>query len=104
MISRVTQQTVRTSTLANLQGNLRTMADLQARLSSGKNISKASDDPSATGRTMSLRADYAAATQAKRNADDGVTWLSQTDTRCRPPCRCFAVHATSPCRAPTAES
>lgn len=80
MISRVTQQTVRTSTLANLQGNLRTMADLQARLSSGKNISKASDDPSATGRTMSLRADYAAATQAKRNADDGVTWLSQTDS------------------------
>ncbi|WP_062137898.1 flagellar hook-associated protein FlgL [Demequina aestuarii] len=80
MISRVTQQTVQRSTLGNLQQNLRTMSDLQAKLSSGKTITKASDDPSAANRAMNLRADHAAATQARRNADDGVSWLAQIDT------------------------
>ncbi|MFN3865146.1 MAG: flagellar hook-associated protein FlgL [Demequina sp.] len=80
MISRVTQQTVQRSTLSNLQQNLRTMSDLQAKLSSGKTIRRASDDPSAANRAMTLRADHAAATQAKRNADDGASWLAQIDT------------------------
>lgn len=80
MISRVTSQTVQRSTLSNLQHNLRTMSDLQGKLSSGKNINRVSDDPSAANRAMSLRADQAAATQAKRNADNGVSWLAQIDT------------------------
>lgn len=80
MISRVTHQTVQRSTLGNLQLNLRSMSDLQARLSSGKLITKASDDPGAASRAMSLRADQAAAMQAKRNADDGVSWLTQLDS------------------------
>ncbi len=80
MISRVTQQTVQQSTLANLQYNLRTMSDLQGKLSSGKTIAKASDDPSAANRAMTLRAEQAAATQARRNVDNGVSWLSQIDT------------------------
>lgn len=80
MISRVTHQTVQRSTLGNLQLNLRSMSDLQARLSSGKMITKPSDDPGAASRAMSLRAEQAAAMQAKRNADDGVSWLTQLDS------------------------
>ena len=80
MISRVTHTTMQRSTLGNLQLNLRSMSDLQARLSSGKMITKASDDPGAASRVMNLRAEQAAVTQAKRNADGGVSWLTQLDS------------------------
>ena len=79
MISRVTQQTIQHSALAGLQANLGRVSDLQARMSSGKKITKPSDDPSGSARTMALRADKAAATQATRNADDGIAWLGTTD-------------------------
>lgn len=80
MINRVTQQTVQRNTLTNMQMNLTRKSDLQARMSSGKQITKASDDPSGTGRAMALRADQAATTQASRNADDGLAWLGTIDT------------------------
>jgi flagellar hook-associated protein 3 FlgL len=80
MINRVTQQTIQRNTLANLQTNVGRMSDLQARMSSGTKITKPSDDPAATGRTMALRADQAAANQASRNADDGLAWLGTTDS------------------------
>lgn len=79
MINRVTQQTVQRSTLANMQANLARAADLQARMSSGKTITKPSDDPAGAARAMALRSDQAAANQASRNADDGTTWLGTTD-------------------------
>lgn len=79
MINRVTQQTVQRSTLANLQTNLTRVADLQARMSSGKIITKPSDDPAGAARAMALRSDQAAANQATRNADDGIAWLGTTD-------------------------
>ena len=79
MINRVTQQTVQRNTLNNMQANLARMSDLQAGMSSGKKINKPSDDPSAAGRSMALRADQAAVSQAARNADDGVAWLSTID-------------------------
>lgn len=80
MINRVTQQTIQRSTLANMQNNLGNMAELQSRLSSGKVITKASDDPGGTARVMALRSEKAAATQAARNADDGAAWLAQIDS------------------------
>ncbi len=80
MINRVTHQTIQRTALTNLQRNLTTMSDLQGKLSSGKNLQRPSDDPSAVGRAMAMRADKAAAVQARRNADDGVAWLAQIDT------------------------
>ncbi|MCB2411961.1 flagellar hook-associated protein FlgL [Demequina sp. TTPB684] len=79
MINRVTQQTMQRSTLYNLQNNMATMSKLQARMSSGKAIQRPSDDPSSTGRTMTFRAEKAAATQASRNTADGVAWLATID-------------------------
>jgi flagellar hook-associated protein 3 FlgL len=79
MINRVTQQTVQRSTLANLQVNLGRMADLQAKMSGGKVITRPSDDPSGTGQAMQVRSERRAAEQHARNADDGAGWLSTVD-------------------------
>ncbi len=80
MIGRVTQQTAQRSTLANLQANMARMADLQAKMSSGKLIERASDDPSGTAQAMALRAETRATSQYQRNADDGLAWLTTIDT------------------------
>lgn len=80
MLSRVTQQTVQRSTLANLQLNLSTMADMQAKMSSGKKITVPSDDPAAASDMLRLRGELRAQTQYVRNADDGGSWLTTVDT------------------------
>lgn len=80
MIGRVTQQTMQRSTLANLQLNLTKMSGLQAQMSSGKRITKPSDDPAGTSTALSMRAEQRAYTQYSRNVDDGLGWLSTADT------------------------
>ena len=80
MIGRVTHQTVQRSSLANLQLNLNAMANLQARMSGGKVITKPSDDPGGTAKALELRADRRAAEQYARNIDNGIGWLSTVDT------------------------
>lgn len=80
MIGRVTQQTMQRSTLANLQKNLATMADLQNKLSGNTKIAKPSDDPAGTASAITLRAELRANTQASRNIDDGNGWLTTADT------------------------
>jgi flagellar hook-associated protein 3 FlgL len=79
MISRVTQQTIQRSTLANLQLNLATTASMQSKLSSGKKITVPSDDPAAASDMLRLRGDLRAQTQYVRNADDGGSWLTTVD-------------------------
>ncbi len=80
MISRVTQQTIQRSTLANVQMNLAAAAALQNEMSSGTKISKPSDDPSGTSALLRLQAEQRAATQYQRNANDGMSWLSTIDS------------------------
>ncbi|SDC83928.1 flagellar hook-associated protein 3 FlgL [Sanguibacter gelidistatuariae] len=80
MITRVTHQSTQRTSLANLQANLSKMSDLQARASSGKLITKASDDPAKTADAMALRKEQRASTQYARNAQDGVSWLTAADT------------------------
>jgi len=80
VISRVTQQTIQRSTLANLQLNLSTMAGMQAKMSSGKKINVPSDDPAAASDILRLRGEQRAQTQYVRNADDGTSWLTTVDT------------------------
>lgn len=80
MTNRVTQQTLQRSTLNNLQVNLGTMSRLQAQLSSGKTITKPSDDPGGTAEAMQLRAQMRANEQHGRNADNAEGWLSMVDS------------------------
>lgn len=80
MISRVTHLTVQRSTLANLQTNLRSMADLQTQMSSGKKVNTPSDDPAAASDMLRLRTEQNANTQHQRNAADAASWLQTVDT------------------------
>ncbi|GAA3795265.1 flagellar hook-associated protein FlgL [Cellulomonas soli] len=80
MIPRVTHLTVQRSTLGNLQSNLRTMADLQTKMSSGKNVNAPSDDPAAASDMLRLRADQRTSNQYSRNATDAEAWLTTVDT------------------------
>lgn len=80
MIGRITQQTIQRTSLANLQANLSVMSDLQGRMSGGKVITKPSDDPAGTAKTLQLRGDRRAAEQYGRNIDNGIGWLSTVDT------------------------
>lgn len=79
MIGRVTQQTTQRSTLANLQRNLATMADLQNKLSGNTKIAKPSDDPVGTASAIGLRAALRTNQQATRNIDNGNGWLTTAD-------------------------
>jgi flagellar hook-associated protein 3 FlgL len=77
---RVTERSVATNTLANLQVNLQKNQDLQNQLSSGKLITKASDSPGGAVIAMQTRSDMATLNQYSRNGDDGMGWLNQADT------------------------
>lgn len=79
MIGRVTQLGLQRASLTHLQGNLAQMADLQHRLTTGKVITKPSDDPAGTVDAMQVRSDQRATTQYTRNAADGDAWLTTVD-------------------------
>lgn len=80
MVSRITNLTIQRSSLANLQVNLQNVSDLQAQLSSGKKVTKASDDPAAAAQLLSLRGEQTRNTQYTRNSSDATSWLNTVDT------------------------
>jgi flagellar hook-associated protein 3 FlgL len=80
VVSRVTNLTIQRSSLANLQTNLQNVSDLQAQLSSGKKVTKASDDPAAAAQLLSLRGEQARTSQYNRNSADATSWLNTVDT------------------------
>jgi flagellar hook-associated protein 3 FlgL len=52
----------------------------QERLSTGKKLTRSSDDPIGMNRALELRATLAARQQETRNGDDGKMWLDLADT------------------------
>lgn len=56
------------------------LAAAQQKLTSGREISKPSDDPFGTSRALTYRADLAANQQYQTNAGEMGSWLSTTDT------------------------
>jgi len=77
---RVTERSIATNVLANLQSNIAKLGDTQNRLSSGKQLTKASDAPGDAVLAMQYRSDVKNLQQYSRNADDGIGWLSTADT------------------------
>jgi flagellar hook-associated protein 3 FlgL len=77
---RVTERSMASNTLANLQINLSRNQQLQEQLSSGKLLTKASDSPGGAVIAMQHRSDMATLDQYSRNADDGMGWLNMADT------------------------
>jgi flagellar hook-associated protein 3 FlgL len=77
---RVTERSIATHTLANLQTNIARLGDLQNRLSTGKQLTKVSDAPGDAVLAMQYRSDVTNLQQYSRNANDGVAWLNTADS------------------------
>jgi flagellar hook-associated protein 3 FlgL len=79
-MQRVTESSITTRVLANLQRNISRGGQLQEQLSSGKLINRPSDSPTGAVSSMQLRSDQRVFEQYSRNADDGMAWLSTLDS------------------------
>src|SRR5918997_6484991 len=77
---RVTEKSIHTRVLANLQRNLAKGDKIQDQLSSGKQINRPSDSPTGTVSSMQLRAENRLNSQYIRNSDDGLGWLSTVES------------------------
>ncbi len=99
MISRVTQQTMQRSTLANLQLNLTKMSTLQQQMSSGKRITKPSDDPSGISSALTLRAEQRATPSTRATSTTASAGSAPPTPRSRARSPSCARPATSPCSA-----
>jgi flagellar hook-associated protein 3 FlgL len=76
---RVTDNSIHTRVLANLQRNIARGEKIQEQLSSGKQLNRPSDSPTGTVSSLQLRAESRANQQYARNADDGLGWLGTLD-------------------------
>ena len=76
---RVTESSIHTRVLNNLQRNIAKGQKIQEQLSSGKQINRPSDSPTGTVASLQLRGEARAAQQYARNADDGLGWLGTLD-------------------------
>jgi flagellar hook-associated protein 3 FlgL len=76
---RVTEGSIHTRVLANLQRNMAKGAQIQDQLSSGKQINRPSDSPTGTVTSMQLRSEARSNERYARNADDGLGWLSTVE-------------------------
>jgi len=78
-LSRVTQRSNGQQAILGLQASQRRLADLQQQMTTGKRISKPSDDPNATFSSLQFRAEQARFTQWSRNAADGLSLMTVAD-------------------------
>lgn len=76
---RITQRTIADTAMRGLQGNLGRLQKLQEQLSSGRKVSRPSDDPSATVSSMTLRSRRTSDEQYLRNIDTATGRLTVTD-------------------------
>lgn len=76
---RVTEGSASYDALVGLQSAASRLSSLQAKMSSGHQITKPSDDPSGTVRALQLRADLRRNTQYTANSGDAQGWLSTAD-------------------------
>lgn len=76
---RVTNSMVLRSTMRDLQQSLGRLQDTQARISSGKDFTKASHDPTRASTAMDLRQQLRRTEQRMRTTDDSVAFLRTSD-------------------------
>ena len=77
---RITFTQISDLVMANVAANQEKIAKLQGQLSSGKALNRPSDAPIEVVNDLSMRTDLAHRTQAKRNSDNGGTYLSVLDS------------------------
>lgn len=79
MSNRVTQNMLNQNFLFNLNKTNQAMEKYQNQFASGKLINKPSDDPVIAVRSMYYRSNLNEISQYKKNADDGLAWMTSTD-------------------------
>ncbi|MEA2243609.1 MAG: flagellar hook-associated protein 3 FlgL, partial [Solirubrobacteraceae bacterium] len=79
MSTRITNSMISRSVLSDLNDVSTKLARTQQRMSSGKQITRPSDDPYGTSRALTLRSDVAATQQYQRNVGEAVGWQNITD-------------------------
>jgi flagellar hook-associated protein 3 FlgL len=80
MTIRITQNMVSARVLSDLQDVSNRLSQTQEKLSSGRELTKPSDNPFATSRALSLSNDLEGTHQYERTVDDATSWASMTDT------------------------
>jgi len=76
---RVTASMMTTNTLRDLNLSLGRLQKTQTQLSTGRQITKASDNPTGTATAMGLRKSLNRADQYSRSLDDAAAWLATAD-------------------------
>jgi flagellar hook-associated protein 3 FlgL len=79
MSIRITSNMISRSVLNDLNDVSTRLAKTQERLSSGKQITRASDDPYGASRALTLRGDLAGTQQYQRNVGEATAWEDVTD-------------------------
>jgi len=77
---RVTEGSASYASLVGLQNSSSRLAQLQAQMSSGRQITKPSDSPTGTSTALGLRGELKRVTQYQSNATDAIGWLTTTDS------------------------
>lgn len=80
MLGRVTQGTITAQLLGNINKNLKQSADLQEKLSTGRNINRPSDDPVGITYSLRYRSELAINERFQDNVDSATSWLDFNDT------------------------
>lgn len=80
MSMRVTNLMTSRATLRDLNDGLTRVARAQSKISSGKEITRPSDDPYGASRALGLRGDLEGLQQFQSNVGDGTAWLNTCDT------------------------
>ncbi len=80
MSTRITQSMVSSRVLTDLQNVSYKLSQTQQKLSSGRELTKPSDDPYATSKALSLSNDLEATQQYERTVNDATSWTNLTET------------------------
>jgi flagellar hook-associated protein 3 FlgL len=76
---RITSRMVQSTVLSDLNAASDKMMRTQLRASSGKQITRPSDDPYGTSKAIALRGSVAATQQYQKNVSDGTGWMNATE-------------------------
>ena len=77
---RITNAMITDSMLESLRGNQERVEKLHRQLTTGKKLTRPSDDPASVGRALAYRAGIAQGDQYIRTMDASLTWLNATDS------------------------
>jgi flagellar hook-associated protein 3 FlgL len=80
MTTRITNGMLQRTVLSDIQAAAEKLSRTQQQLSSGKQLTRPSDDPFATSRALLYRNELESSAQYKRNIDDASAWQTTTDS------------------------